>query len=86
MVTRQRLHFRVIPVILCVSLSSACGQVNSPIPPEDVGIEAKLRQQQTQQQKQQQKQLEDQEKPREAEVPIEEETIELPPLRPIGTR
>ena len=79
MVTQQRLHFRFIPVILCLSLGlTACGQVNSPLPPEDVGIEAKLRKQQ--------KQIEQQEKTTDDEVPIEEESVELPPLRPIGTR
>ena len=77
--TKQTLHFRfIIIIILCLSLGSACGQVNSPIPPEDVGIEAKLRKQQ--------KQIEEQEKTSDDEVPIEEESVELPPLRPIGTR
>jgi hypothetical protein len=56
----------------------ACGQVSAPIPPEDVGIEAKVRKQQ--------KQIQEQEKPTDDEVPIEEESVELPPLRPIGTR
>ena len=78
MATKQRLPFRFIPVILCLSLGPACGQVNAPIPPEDVGIEAKLRKQQ--------KQIEEQEKTTDDEVPIEEESVELPPLRPIGTR
>ncbi|UCE62728.1 MAG: hypothetical protein JSU59_07530 [Nitrospirota bacterium] len=78
MATQQRLHFRFIPVILCLALGPACGQVNAPIPPEDVGIEAKLRKQQ--------KQMEEQEKSSDDEVPIEEESVELPPLRPIGTR
>lgn len=75
---KQRLQFRFITVILCLLLGPACGQVNSPIPPEDVGIEAKMRKQQ--------KQLEEQEKTSDDEVPIEEESVELPPLRPIGTR
>jgi len=78
MATKQRLHFRFIPVILCLSLGTACGQVSAPIPPEDVGIEAKVRKQQ--------KQIQEQEKPTDDEVPIEEESVELPPLRPIGTR
>lgn len=73
-----QLHFRLIPVILCLIFASACGQVSSPIPPEDVGIEAKVRKQQ--------RQIEEQEKPTEDQVPIEEETVELPPLHPIGTR
>ena len=78
MTTEQRLHSRVIAVLLCLAGTASCGQVSSPIPPEDVGIEAKIREQK--------KQAEKQAKPTEDQVPIEEEAVELPPLRPIGTR
>ena len=78
MTTRQRLHFRLVPVILCLSLVAACGQVSSPIPPEDVGIEAKLQKHK--------KQQEAQGRSSDDQVPIEEESVQLPPLRPIGTR
>ena len=78
MMTKQILNFRFIPILVCLAFVSACGQVSSPIPPEDVGIEAKVREQK--------KQAEEQEKLSEDQVPIEEETVELPELRPIGTR
>jgi len=57
-----------------------CGAVGPPIPPEDVGIEAKIRKQ-------------EQEKVRSAgtlsedgATSIEEEAVELPAFYPIGTR
>ena len=78
MASKSGLHFRFIPVILCLAVMAACGQVSAPIPPEDVGIEAKVREQQ--------RQTEEQAKPTDDQVPIEEETVELPSLRPIGTR
>ena len=78
MAIRQRSLFQYIPFILCASLGTACGQVSAPIPPEDVGIEAKVREQQ--------RQAREQEQLPEDQVPIEEETVELPALRPIGTR
>lgn len=67
-----------IPALLCLVVGGACGQVSSPIPPENVGIEAKIREHQKQQEAQGQ--------PSEDQVPIEEESVNLPPLRPIGTR
>jgi predicted small lipoprotein YifL len=57
-----------------------CGAVGPPIPPEDVGIEAKIRKQQ---------QSRGQENVRASEDPAtldEEETVELPTFYPIGTR
>ena len=73
-----RLQIRGISVILFLAFLSACGQVSSPIPPEDVGIEAKVREQQ--------RQTKEQGEPTDDQVPIEEEPVELPALRPIGTR
>ena len=78
MASKDCLHILFIPVILCLVFASACGQVSPPIPPEDVGIEAKVREQQ--------RQAKDQAGPADDQVPIEEETVELPALRPIGTR
>ncbi len=67
----------------CIALFSfvmGCGAVGAPIPPEDVGIEAKIRKQ-------------EQEKARSAgtlsedgATSIEEEDVELPVFYPIGTR
>ena len=79
MTMNQQLNFRLIPAILCLFICTGCGAAGSPIPPEDVGIEAKVR-------KQQQKELEEERQRAEKDVPIEEESVTLPPLRPIGTR
>ena len=78
MVPNRTVLFLSLLVIWCLAFTSACGQVSSPIPPEDVGIEAKVREQQ--------KQAREQEQLNKDQVPIEEERVELPELRPIGTR
>jgi hypothetical protein len=57
-----------------------CGAVGPPIPPEDVGIEAKIRKQQ---------QATTQDNVEASEDPAtsgEEDTVELPAFYPIGTR
>ena len=77
MTIHQRLNFWSIPVILCLLMSAGCGAAGAPIPPEDVGIEAKVRKQQEAREKALQE---------DEEVPIEEEAVTLPALRPIGTR
>ncbi len=57
-----------------LDLVGGCGKVGSPIPPEDVGIAAKLEQERQEQAKRDKKEAE------------REEELELPPLRPFGTR
>jgi hypothetical protein len=57
-----------------------CGAVGPPIPPEDVGIEAKIRKQQRSTTQDNGGTSDD------AAISGEEETIELPALYPIGTR
>jgi len=57
-----------------------CGAVGPPIPPEEVGIEAKLRKQQQDQARKEEMAAEDQ-----MTTPVEE-AVELPALYPIGTR
>ena len=57
-----------------------CGAIGPPIPPEDVGIEAKIRKQQR---------AKTQDQPGTSEDPAtlgEEDTVELPDFYPIGTR
>ena len=64
---------------LCLILIGfvGCGAVGPLIAPEDIGIEKKLKQQQNRSKVQpQDPQL----------VPLDEDEVELPPLRPIGTR
>ena len=57
-----------------------CGAVGPPIPPEEVGIEAKIMKQQRAKAK------ENDLASAEPDAAIEEEAIELPALYPIGTR
>jgi hypothetical protein len=57
-----------------------CGAVGPPIPPEDVGIEAKIRKQQQESAKSKGTLSED------LDPSGEEETVELPNFYPIGTR
>ncbi len=67
----------------CIAVSSlvmSCGAVGAPIPPEDVGIEAKVRKQQRENTPSAVTLNED------GTSPIEEEGVELPVFYPIGTR
>lgn len=57
-----------------------CGAVGPPIPPEEVGIEAKLRKQRQDQARKEGTAVEEQ------MTSPEEEAVELPALYPIGTR
>ena len=57
-----------------------CGAVGPPIPPEDVGIEAKIRKQQRA------TAIDDDAASEDPATVIEEEAVELPALYPIGTR
>ena len=57
-----------------------CGAVGPPIPPEDVGIEAKIRKQQRATTQDPAGTSED------TATSVEEETVELPAFYPIGTR
>jgi hypothetical protein len=57
-----------------------CGAVGPPIPPEDVGIEAKIRKQQDENAKSNGTLSED------LDPSVEEEAVELPTFYPIGTR
>ena len=67
------------PLVLCIVLMG-CGAVGSPIPPEDVGIEAKVRKQQ-QENNQTEEIL-----PEDSDISVEEEGVEFPVFYPIGTR
>lgn len=72
------LSIRIYSASLLLCLSTACGAAGPPIAPEEVGLEAKIREQR-------------QPPPQQDEngvplIPIEEETIQLPTLRPVGAR
>ncbi|RMH33557.1 MAG: hypothetical protein D6690_11420 [Nitrospirae bacterium] len=66
---------------ICVLWSSGgCGVVGPPIPPEDVGIEAKMREQASQHPTPAQTTESD------TATDLETEPVSLPPLRPVGER
>ena len=69
------LRFLVFMILLM-----GCGAVGPPIPPENVGIEAKVRKQQQDKAKKEGTVSED------SAASLEEETVELPTFYPIGTR
>ena len=72
-------HAMLVGILL--SVTAACGAAGSPIAPEDVGLEAKIR-----------KQRQEQQLPPgpnnngEYLIPLEEEPLQLPPLHPVGVR
>ena len=57
-----------------------CGAVGSPIPPEDIGIEAKIRKQERENARSEGSLSQD------PETSVEEEAVDLPSFYPIGTR
>jgi hypothetical protein len=61
-------------VLLCLLVG--CGAVGPPLPPEKIGIEAKIRQQRSQEHSQ--------DTAEEQIVPIGEDEVVLPSLQPIG--
>jgi len=65
-------------VLLIVPIG--CGAVGPPIPPEDIGIEAKVRKQERENAQSKKPLSQD------LEAPAEEEAVELPSFYPIGTR
>ncbi len=84
--TRNRVHsfgrIRIGRISLALAISVVmlgCGAVRAPIPPEEIGIEAKLLKEK------QPSKTENDSTPQEF-TPIEEDTITLPPLRPRGRR
>jgi len=75
------IHFPIttgIPILLLSLIG--CGAVGPPIPPEEVGIEAKVRKQHQDQARKEGLTAEEQ-----LTTPVEE-AVELPALYPIGTR
>lgn len=65
-----------LAVAVVLDLLGGCGKIGSPIPPEDIGIAAKLEREGEEQAAQDEEEAERR----------REEDVKLPPLRPIGTR
>lgn len=74
---------------MVIALLGGCGKAGAPIPPEDLGVAVKLEQERQQATREEQAATAVQD-PRPLEQKgaqaIEQGTLELPPLRPIGTR
>ena len=76
-------------MLMVIALLGGCGKAGAPIPPEDLGVAVKLEQERQQATREEQAATAVQD-PRPVEQKgaqaIEQGTLELPPLRPIGTR
>ena len=71
---------RSLGFLVFVILLMGCGAVGPPIPPEDVGIEAKVRKQEKEKAQADGTSIED------GDDSVDEEGVELPEFYPIGTR
>ncbi len=69
-----------LSVFVFLTFPLGCGAVGPPIPPEDIGIEAKIRKQQRENARSEGALSQD------LATPVEEEAVELPTFYPIGTR
>ncbi|MGB0911187.1 MAG: hypothetical protein ACPGYT_12560 [Nitrospirales bacterium] len=76
---RGALLAMIAAMYLCMIVG--CGAAGSPIAPEDVGLEAKIRKQQ-----QETKSLLNPNDRTDNHIPLEKEQIKLPPLQPVGVR
>jgi hypothetical protein len=72
-------HYPIIGALVLVGCGG-CGAIGPPIPPEDVGIAAKLLREE--------KRAAEEDRKRKTQEPekIPEDEVTLPPLRPIGER
>ena len=73
--------FIILAILLLLPVLPGCGAVGPPIAPEDVGIEAKVREQQRQQSRQSKDAIS-----ADQGLSDQEEAVELPTFYPIGTR
>ncbi len=74
----RRIPFSLLLGVMIFFVQS-CGVVGPPLAPEDIGIEAKIRSQE----KAEANAIENGEK---EIVPIDQENVSLPPLRPVRTQ
>jgi hypothetical protein len=74
---------KVLALVCAAILSAACGVIGSPIPPEDVGV-APLIERQTRQDALDANQREAEES--QILMQPQGQDVDLPPLRPVGTR
>ena len=66
-------------ISMAVLTVQSCGVVGPPLPPEDIGIEAKIRSQK--------KAAEPKAENNESQsIPLDQEEVSLPPLKPLGTQ
>lgn len=74
---------KVMVIMVVLWMSAACGVIGSPIPPEDVGIAPLIERQKKLDALEAAKQEAAEEQP--ATEPLGQD-VDLPPLRPMGTR
>lgn len=65
-----------LAAVVVLDLAGGCGKIGSPIPPEDIGIAAKLERERQERAAGDSKESE----------PHPDDEVELPPLRPVRTR
>jgi hypothetical protein len=73
---------KAVAVVFCICSLTACGTVGSPIPPEDVGVATTI-------ERQKKFDAEAAKRGEEETRPVLEpqgQDVDLPPLRPVGTR
>jgi len=66
-------------LILVMGSAQGCGVVGPPLPPEDIGIEAKIR-------SQKQAETHTTENGEQQVVPLDQEDVTLPPIQPLGAQ
>ena len=85
---RERMRRPVALLFGMAGLWVACGVVGPPIPPEDVGVTPTITRQKQQHAREEQKQepVAEEATQEVTEPALQEPEVELPPLRPVGTR
>jgi hypothetical protein len=74
---------RSLVIVFMAGLSVACGTVGSPVPPETVGVARTIEEQKRQDAiKAQQREAAE----FDPEAEVQGQDVDLPPLRPVGTR
>ena len=77
---------RGLALIAAVGLLSACGVVGAPVAPETIGVAPTIEQQQKVQEAREAKQRESAPEAEEQDPELLGQDVNLPPLRPVGTR
>ncbi|HEU4686011.1 MAG TPA: hypothetical protein VFS39_16005 [Nitrospira sp.] len=77
---------RWVPVVAVAWLPVSCGVVGPPIPPENVGVALTIEQQKQREREAQQREADAGEEKVGPDASMQGQDVNLPPLRPVGTR